>query len=157
MEPTVQSDSFCTCSDAMRRGDLWLTCCIPSLGVGAGVLGAGRSGGRGSWARLRSGKSGHGTKSYVTTEYMGEKEGFCLSVKQARLWIIQIETSPDLRWKVLTHFWCVLSRPKLEQVLTRLSPCWVSCSAGWARLKHLYIINKIPLTMKNKSKTIMCV
>lgn len=47
------------------------------------VLGAGRSGGRGSWARLRSGKSGHGTKSYVTAEYMGEKEGFCLSVKEA--------------------------------------------------------------------------
>lgn len=83
MEPTVQSYSFCTCSDAMKRGDLWLTCCIPSLGVGAVVLGAGRSGGRSPWARHRYGKSGHGTKSYVTTEYVREKEGFCLSVKQA--------------------------------------------------------------------------
>lgn len=74
MEPTVQSDSFCTCSDVMRRGDLWLTSCISSLGVGAVVLGTDRPG-RGPWTRLRAGRSGHRKKSYVTTEYM-EKESF---------------------------------------------------------------------------------
>lgn len=70
----MQSDSFCTCSGVMRRGDLQLTSSTLSPGVGAVVLGTGRLG-RGPWTRLRFGSTGHRTNSYIITEYVREKGG----------------------------------------------------------------------------------
>lgn len=80
MEPTVQSDSFCTWAGVMRRGDLELTSSTlsPGVGWGAVVLGTGRSG-RGPWTRLRFGSTGHSKKSSVTTESV-RKKGGCSSL-----------------------------------------------------------------------------